>query len=389
MRAMIRRRRPEPRTETRAAGDPFYAPIVGDFLHPASAIVPPHLAENLSVVLASVNAIASTVAGLPFYVYRTDGSGDRLEDAAHPLARLIAEGPNRWQTWPEFVEWLLASTLLRGNGVAEIATDPAGAVVELVPHPWGNVSVVELPSARLAFDISDQRGRPSRRRLLDDQVLHLKDRTDDGRIGRSRLQRAVAAVSTALDTQTHAATLVANGARPTGAVMTDYTFLSDQERESFRALLRQQFQGPRRAGEVLLLDQGMKWQQIGVNAEDAELLASRRFGVEEIARLFEVPPPIIGDLTNGTFTNSETMLRLFAQRTLGNWITKLEAAARKSLFTTSERRRYSLSIDLSGLLRGDPETRWQSHKIAVESGILTVDEVREVEGWGPRAEGAG
>ncbi len=388
MLGMIRRRRPvPPPVEARAAGDPWYAPVIGDLRHPSGAVVTPYLAENLPTVLAAVNGIASTVGGLPFYVYRTDASGARREAPDHPLARLIAEGPNRWQTWPELVEWLLASTLLRGNGLVEVVTDTSGRLVELVPHPWSSVSVVQLPSGRLAFDISDQRGRPSRRRLLDDQVLHLKDRSDDGLIGRSRLQRAAGAVSAALDTQTYAAALMANSVQPSGAITVPGLLTTDQ-REQIRSLVEQRYQGPRNRAQFMVLDQGMDWKQMSLSAEDAELLASRRFSVEEVARIFEVPPPIIGDLTHGTFTNAETMLRLFAQRTLGNWIAKLEAAARKALFTSWERRRYSLSIDLSGLLRGDPETRWQSHKIAVEAGILDVDEVREVEGWGPKQGGA-
>jgi HK97 family phage portal protein len=122
---------------------------------------------------------------------------------------------------------------------------------------------------------------------------------------------------------------------------------------------------------------------ISVSPEDAEVLASRRFTVEELCRLFQVPPPIAGDLSHGTFTNSREAGRWFAQFTLAPWARKIEAEFARSVFGPGSTD-CSLEIDLSGLMRGDAEARWQSHKIAVEAGILDPDEVREIEGWNPR-----
>jgi HK97 family phage portal protein len=136
-----------------------------------------------------------------------------------------------------------------------------------------------------------------------------------------------------------------------------------------------------------VLDQGLKWTSLTVSPEDAELLASRRFTVEELARLYGVPPNIVGDLTNSSFTNSETMVRLFATSCLAPWCRKLEAAIAGQAFSETERQTHLIEFDLSALLRADPETRWASHKIAVEAGILTPNEVREIEGFDPRPGG--
>ena len=141
--------------------------------------------------------------------------------------------------------------------------------------------------------------------------------------------------------------------------------------------------GASNAAKVLVLDQGIKWHQISISPEDAEFLASRRFTVEELARIFQVPPPMAGDLSHGTFSNVETLLRWFAQNTLSPWIRKIESEFARSVFGAS-RETHHLEIDLSGLMRGDPAQRWASWKIAVESGILTPDEIREEEGWNPR-----
>lgn len=378
---------PPPATEARAAGDPIYAPVIGPDGY-SGGIVNTRNAESLSTVLACVNAISAGIASLPVWVYQRTDRGRDL-DERHPMAALIRRGPNQWQSWPDFVEWLTASTLLRGNGLAEIVTDRRGAVVELIPIPWDSVGVQLLPSGRLVYDVTETRsiygatGRP--RRLLQDQVLHVRDRTDDGLIGRSRLQRAASVVGAALATQEFATSMWSNQVTPSGVVEADGK-LGEESLKQLADHFRTAFAGPSNARKALVLDQGLKWKSISISPEDAELLASRRFTVEEIARLYAVPPPIIGDLSHGTFTNAETVGRWFAQQTLSHWIRKLEAEFGRSVFTTGSTA--YLEFDLAGLLRGDPETRWASHKIAVEAGILTRDEVREIEGWDPLPPGA-
>jgi HK97 family phage portal protein len=231
----------------------------------------------------------------------------REEDTGHPLARLIRNGPNSKQTWPDFVEWLVASTLLRGNGLLEIITDGGGRVVELRPIPWEFVSVQLLPNGRLAYDIvaaTSLHGATGRiRRLLEGEVLHLRDRSDDGLIGRSRLSRAAAVVGTGLAMQEFAGALYENGANPSGVLEAEGK-VSDVQLQRLADHFRQTFGGPSKAAKALVLDQGLTWKSVSISPEDAEFLASRRFAGEELARLYNVPPPIIGDLTHGTFTNS-------------------------------------------------------------------------------------
>jgi HK97 family phage portal protein len=347
----------------------------------------PRMAEGMSAVLACIEAIAGSLAALPWWVYRVSEVG-RTVDERHALAGLVRRGPNDHQTWPDFVQWLVASTLLRGNGLAEIVADPrTGELRELRPVPWEWVSVSLLPSGRLAYDITTINGihggtgRP--RRLLQGEVIHLRDRTDDGLVARSRLQRAAAVVNAGLALQTFVSALHENGLTPSGFFQVDQILKSDH-RERLKGNLRD-FMGSGNAGKTLVLEAGMKYQPMTITPEDAELLASRRFSVEELARLFQVPPPIIGDLTHGTFTNSETLIRFFAQSTLAGWCRKIEAEFSRSLLGDDH---LQVEIDLSGLLRGDPETRWASHKIAVEAGILDTDEVREIEGFAPRRDRA-
>mgnify|MGYP002714700417 CR=1 FL=1 len=352
----------------------------------AFPLVNPRVAESLSAVLACKEAIAGSLAGLPCWVYRVAGAGRTVEER-HPLARLIRRGPNEHQTWPDFIHWLVGQTLLRGNGLAEIVADPrSGAVVALKPVPWEAVSVSLLPSGRLAYDVADVTGiygGPGRvRRLLQGDVIHVRDGADDGLVGRSRLARAAPVVGAATALQSFVSALHEHGLMPSGFFHVDQ-LLKKEQRQQIRDHLRE-FMGSGNARKTMVLEAGMKYQPITITPEDAELLSSRRFSTEELARLFGVPPPIIGDLTHGTFTNSETLIRFFAQSTLAGWCRKLEAEFSRALLNDDD---LQLEIDLSGLLRGDPETRWRSHEIAIRNRVLLPNEVREIEGFNPRPGG--
>ncbi len=345
----------------------------------------PHMAENLTVVLACVNAIASSIAGLPFRIYRKTENG-KTEQMKHPLTRLSRQSPNGTQTWPDMIEWLLSQTLLHGNGLLEIVTDMSGSVTALKPVPWGNVNVQMLNNGRLVYDISEitsiHGGTGRTRRLLQDEVLHLRDRTDDGLIGRSRLSRSRLAVCSALKTQEYSASMWDNQSNPSGVVMAKKP-LSEAGFEELKKKFNEFYTGTGNARSVVFLDNEMSFQPVSISPEDAELLASRRFSVEDLSRVYGVPPTIVGDLTNSSFTNAETLLRYFSQFTLTHWVTKLEAEISKAIFTDYERNKLEVNFDLSGFLRGEPATRWNNHKIAIDANILTVNEVREIEGFNP------
>ncbi len=335
-------------------------------------------AENLSTVLACTGAIATALAYVPARVYAQAGA-DRVEKVGHPLGKLIRYGFNPSMTWCDGIEHLVADTLLTGNGLLEIERNGNGQCSALYYHPWGMVTVQELASGRLAYDVSN--GKGVSRRLLEGEVIHLRDRTNDGKIGISRLSRSADTVTSVDLANRHASQFLANGANPSG-VLESASQLSSEQTKNLREQFDERFSGARNAGRALILGGGLSWKPAQISPEDAELLETRRFGVEEIARLFQVPPPIIGDYTHNTFTNSETAGRWFATFCLAPWARKIEAEFSRSLFPIGSP--YELELDLSGFLRGDPETRWNAHKIALETNVLDADEVRQVEGWNPR-----
>ncbi|WP_199556248.1 phage portal protein [Sandaracinobacteroides hominis] len=366
--------------ERRVASSPSW-----DALQPLGlgAAVNERTAENLSTVAACVGAQASALASAAVLVYQRTAGG-RVEVPEHPIAQLLRNGPNPYQTWPDLLEAWFSCTLLTGNGLLEIERDGA-AITALRFVPWRWVSPMLAPSGRLIYDVTEQTGLYGQtgdvRRLLAGDVVHLKDRSDVGFLGVSRLSRSAAPVAHALALNERAQNVVAQGAAPSGAIYSDAP-VAGEALERLRQSMAERHSGPRNAGNVMFLPGGLKFQTLGVTPEDAELLESRKFSVEEMCRLYQVPPPIVQDYSHNTFTNSDTAGRWFAQFTLGPWARKIEAVLSRALFP--EGSGLEIELDLSVFLRGDPQTRWAAHKIAVDANILDTDEVREIEGFNAR-----
>ena len=341
------------------------------------------VAENLSTVLACVGAISSTISTLPAFVYER-GEAGRVEAPNHAVARLI-RAPNIRQTWPDWVEWTLAQVLLHGNALSVVEYDGAGRVTGLQPVPWQNLLVSLLPNGRLVYDVvqfvAPWGGTGQPRRYLDDEVFHLRDRSDDGFLGRSRLSRAPSVLGNALNLQAYTDANWRNGVTPSGVLSTS-TALSAEAAQRMSASWQEAYSGAGNARKTPILEEGMTWSAISISPEDAEVLASRRFTVEELCRVYQVPPPIVQDYSHGTFTNTAQAALWFAQLTLTPWVRKIEAEFSRTVF--GEGSDHHLEIDLSGLMRGDYSARWAAYAIAVDKGILTPDEVREAEGYNPR-----
>jgi HK97 family phage portal protein len=343
------------------------------------------LAENLSATFACVQAISETVATLPLVTYLVDTDGSRHEQPLHPVARLFGRQPNDQQTAPEFVEMQTAACLLKGNSYAEIVRDARGAPVALHPMNPDLVSVARLPGTRrVRYDYADPIMNRTRH-LLPEEVFHLKDRSDDGIVGKSRLARAREAFATAAATERYAGRVYANSASLSG-VFVHPQELGDQASARLRKELESLYTGAGNAGRIAILEEGMSFSPTSISPEDAQMLDSRRFGVEQIARLFGVPPPIIGDLSRATFSNIEQLGKWFADRTIRPWLTRWERALERSLLSEESRRTHRLEFDMDLLLRGDLLGRMQAYRIGREIGVYSAADLRSFESLNPRTD---
>jgi HK97 family phage portal protein len=358
----------------------------GAFESGAGVSVSPYLAENLSVVFACVQVISETVAMLPLHVYRKIDSG-RMEDTSHPVARIFGGDANDRQTASEFFECQTANCLLRGNSYAEIIRDGRGAPVELVPFHPDLVSVVTLrATGRTAYDVSYPSG--GTRRILSDDMLHLRDRSDDGVIGKSRLARAREVFGSALAVERYAQNTFKNGASISG-VLSHPGALGEDAAIRLRTSFDATYAGGANAGRVAILEEGLKWTQVSVSPDDAQMLESRKFGVENLARIFRVPPAVLGDYQGGNYSSISEVGRWFYSHTISPWLNRWERVIERSLFSSEGRRVYEVEFDNDLLLKSDMLTRFQAYRIAREIGVYNANELRRFEKANPRTDDAG
>jgi HK97 family phage portal protein len=383
---------PEPRisTENRSTPSTWDLLRMGGpefFGNDAGVPVSVHLAEGLSVVTSCATVISETTGMLPLHLYRRSPDGSRVVEPNHPLALLLSDGPNDWQTTPEFIEMMTAHCVLRGNGYAGIQRDNRGALSALIPFHPDLVSPVWIPSTqRYAYDVSLRKG--GTRRYLAEEMLHLKDRTDDGFIGKSRLARARESFGSGIATERYAASTFKNGAAMSG-ILSHPEAIGEDAATRLQKDFKQTYSGADRAGSVAILEEGLKWQQISVSPDDAQMLESRKFTVQQLARIYRVPPPIIGDFDGGSQKSIVEIGRWFYSQTMLPWLNKWEKLIVRSLLSTAERRNFEVEFDCDLLLRGDMLTRFQAYRIAREIGVYNANELRQFEKANPRKDPGG
>ena len=334
----------------------------------------PGAAESLSSVHACVSAISETIASLPLILYRRGADDDRERASDNPLYRVLHDQANEQQTALEFREQMQAAVLLRGNAYAEIIRDYAGQVIALVPLT--SVNVLVLDNGRLSYEVNDRKG--NMRRLLQQEVFHLRHRSDNGVLGVAPITASRQTVELALAEREHGQSSFTNGTRLSGLLKFPQKLKADQ-RIALSNSWNTQYAGGANAGKVAILEEGVEFETISMSLADAEWVEARRFSVEEIARIYRCPPTIIGDMSKANYSNSVELSRQFVTLTLKRHLVMWEQAINKSLLTEAGRLAMFAEHSVEGLLRGDPTNRAEFYKSGIESGWLTTDEVRKLE----------
>lgn len=336
-------------------------------------------AESISAVYAAVAAISESVGSLPLDVYRrTDDGRDKAR--THPLYALLHDAPNEWQTALEFREQLQRHILLRGNGYARVRWSGAGRVQALEPiHPDAVSILRNSSSERLLYEYTDRHGKLQR--LTADEMLHIRYHTEDGVLGRSPIQVARDTLGLALAERTHGAKMFEQGTKLSGVIETQPGTTKEQAaqiRESWAAGQA----GVNNHGKTPVLPQGAKYTAVSMTLEDAEWIEARRLSVEEVARLFRVPPVLIGDLREANYSNAVELARYFVVHTLRRHLIAWEQAINRTLLGNG----FFAEHNVEGLLRGDSLNRAQFYQRGVEDGWLLRSEVRRMENL-PTVEG--
>jgi HK97 family phage portal protein len=333
-------------------------------------------ALQTTAVYACVRILAETIASLPLHTYRyTDRGKEKALD--HPLYYLLHNEPNSEMTSFVFRETLMSHLLLWGNAYAQIIRDGRGQILSLYPLLPDKMTVDRATNGEIIYQYRTDRGVYLLRR---EEVLHIPGLGFDGLIGYSPIAMAKNAIGMAIATEEYGASFFANGANP-GGVLEHPGVVKDPKRvrESWNAV----YQGSSNAHRVAVLEEGMKFQAIGIPPEQAQFLETRKFQINEIARIFRVPPHMLADLEKSSFSNIEQQSLEFVKYTLDPWVIRWEMAIQKALFLPSEKKQYFVKFNLDGLLRGDYQSRMSGYATGRQNGWLSSNDIRELENMNP------
>lgn len=343
-------------------------------------------AMQTTAVYACVRILAEAVASLPLHVYEYQDDGGKKLVHDHPLYYLLHDEPNPEMTSFVFRETLMSHLLIWGNAYAQIIRDGAGRVLGLYPLLPDKMEVQRDDKGNIYYvysrnsDENPMFKEYGNIKLKAEDVFHIPGLGFDGLIGYSPIAMAKNAVGMTLACEEYGASFFANGANP-GGVLEHPGVLKDPSkvRESWNSVYR----GVSNAHKIAVLEEGMKYQQIGIPPEEAQFLETRKFQINEIARLYRIPPHMVGDLDKSSFSNIEQQSLEFVKYTLDPWVIRWEQSLQRSLLLPGEKGKYFIKLNVDGLLRGDYQSRMNGYAVGRQNGWFSANDIREMENMNP------
>ena len=347
----------------------------------AGKVVNERTAMTLSAVYACVRILSESIAGLPLHMYRYNSDGGKEKALDHPLYFLLHDEPNPEMTSFVFRETLMTHLLLWGNAYAQIIRNGKGEVLALYPLMPDRMEVNRDENGHLYYRYSRSRDEANAREdaivnLHPDDVLHIPGLGYDGVIGYSPIAMAKNAIGMGLACEEFGSRFFANGSSPSG-VLEHPGILKDPQkvRDSWNAA----YSGTSNSHKVAVLEEGMKFSPISIPPEQAQFLETRKFQIAEIARIFRVPPHMIGDLDRATFSNIENQSLEYVKYTLDSWVVRWEQNLSKALLSPEEKKNCFFKFNVEGLLRGDYQSRMTGYATARQNGWMSANDIRELE----------
>ena len=338
-------------------------------------------AMQMTAVYACVRILSESIAGLPVHLYQYVDSGSKQKALEHPLYRLLHDEPNPEMTSFVFRETLMTHLLLWGNAYAQIIRNGKGQVVALYPLMPNRMSVDRDDKGHLFYQYQMQDSdAPTAKSgtviLKPTDVLHVPGLGFDGLVGYSPIAMAKNAIGLSIATEEYGAKFFANGATPSGILEYPGTVKNPEAiRESWNA----GFGGSSNAHKVAVLEEGMKYTPIAISPNEAQFLETRKFQIDEIARIFRVPHHMVGDLEKSSFSNIEQQSLEFVKYTLEPWIVRWEQSLNRALLSETEKAAYFVKFNVDGLLRGDYQSRMNGYATARQNGWMSANDIRELE----------
>jgi HK97 family phage portal protein len=341
----------------------------------AGVRIDPETALRSTVVLACVRVLSSSVAGLPLHLYRRLPDGGKELARENPLYRVLHDTPNSWQTSYEWREQLMLHLLTHGQAFVEIGG--AGEQTQLVVLHPSRMKVDRVENGRLRYTYREASGQSTV--YAQDAIMMLRWLSDDGVNGLVPVELAKDAIGLSRACEIHGAAFFGNGARP-GVVLSTDQMLSPETAENTRNQWERAHRGPDRAHRTAVLQGGLKVNELGGNNQEAQFLEARRFQVEEVCRLYGVPPHLVGDLSRSSYSNIEQQSLDYLQNGLMPWLRRIESAISRDLIADGD---LFAEFDTRGALRADAAGRAAYYSQMATLGVLSVNDIRSAENMNP------
>ena len=339
-------------------------------------------AMQMTAVYACVRILAEAVASMPLHFYRYNDRGGKEKALDHPLYNLLHDEPNPEMTAFSFRETMMTHLLLWGNAYAQIIRNQSGEVIALYPLMPDRMTVDRDKHGNIYYQYSradsdaDTIGKQQQVILMPEDVFHIPGLGFDGLVGYSPIAMAKQAIGMGLACDEYGAAFYQNGAQPGGVLEHPGTVKDPKRvRDSWNTI----YQGSKNAHRIAVLEEGMHYTPISISPEQAQFLETRKFQINEIARIFRVPPHMVGDLEKSSFSNIEQQSLEFVKYTLQPWITRWEQAIHRSLLLMDEKPLYFARFNVEGLLRGDYQSRMNGYATARQNGWMSANDIRELE----------
>jgi HK97 family phage portal protein len=338
-------------------------------------------AMTAASVVACLRVLSTTMAMLPLPVYRRLQTGGKERAYDHPLYTILHDSPNNYQTAYEFRQQMMMHLLLYGNHYSLMDFDPQiGIIRGLIPFPEPARMEVALFGTEPRYQYTRQDG--SKLVFTQNEVLHFRGMSSNGLMGVNLMDTGRDQIGLALALQAFAGRFFKNGAN-IGGVLEHPGTLSADAQNRLRAGWEKAYSGVTNAHKVAILEEGMKYTRMGATPEEAQALESRKFQTLEVARIFGVPPHMIGDLERATFSNIEHQGIEFVTYCLSPWCKLIEQRIWKQLLNDVEKQSMFAEFNVSALMRGDYKSRQEGLAIQRQNGIINADEWRELESFNP------
>lgn len=355
----------------------FYSMLAGKMKSASGVMVSPESAMRNSTVMACVRVLAETLAQLPKVVYETSPNGRRSTDSKHALNIIFSETPNTWQTAYEFVEMMQGHLALRGNAYAQIVPGELGAVTQLIPLLPDRMVPKRLGNYQLFYEYTEPNGQKTT--YTQDQIFHLRGLSTDGLMGLSPLATARDTFGNALAQERYQGKMFSNRVQPSG-YLKGGAAVKQADAALMQQSLMEAYAGEDNWHKPMVTWGGIEWAQLGMTNLDAQFIEQMKYSANEICKVFRMQPHMVGILDKATFSNIEQQSLEFVLYTILPWVRRWEEAIQRDLISDRD---HSLKFNLRGLMRGDNAARAAYYKDMVFSGLMSPNEVRELEDFDP------